>query len=222
MSGRADASYAHADSVRARLTWQLILASVIVLMFVGLRPEGSQAPVTAAVLSTMCADGTTTVELCNVDEQLWDSFLLVGRLALAAERPSGERISAVVTEGRVSVEWYPNSVPLRLGVMGVYSSRERTIWLAPGLRDEPLRARASILGHELAHAAWDIHGMGSGQATVQDCMENEAQAYRWGIIIYEGAIRETREPAPPLGDSDAFLAEQLGRWRRASGGDQCQ
>ncbi|MFN0071995.1 MAG: hypothetical protein ACKVVP_10970 [Chloroflexota bacterium] len=162
----------------------------------------------------------TPEELCNVDGGLKDAFTLAERIAAAANPSSGERLGAVVRERQVRVEWYPDSAPLRAGVMGVYRSGDRIIWMAPGLRNEPLRARASILAHELAHASWDLDALGNGLAPVQACMNNEVRAYRWGLIVYEQAIRETGEPEQPNGESDKYLAEQLDRWRRGSGGSQ--
>jgi hypothetical protein len=157
---------------------------------------------------------------CSVPYDLRDAFSLAERLAVVVESTEGSRMAALAREGHVRVEWYPDSVVPGFNTYGRYLSRTRVIWAAPTLRDEPLRVRATVLVHELAHATWDIDHLGAELAPLEACIENEARAYRWSIRVYAEALRASVEPAPPAGTLDGLLAERLDLWRRLSGGGQ--
>jgi hypothetical protein len=158
--------------------------------------------------------------LCNVDEDLREAFLLVERIVGAEGLPTLSRIAGVVRDGAVSIDWYPNPErsALRRGLIGLYADRDRRVYVPWLLHEEPLRVRASVMAHELDHAAWDVDQRGVGMTPDQSCLDGEIRAYKTGILVYEYTRRVFDEPKAPAGEVDTYLDGELVTWRMLSGG----
>lgn len=157
--------------------------------------------------------------LCNVDEELRDAFLLVERIVGADGLPMLSRVAGVVRDGAVSVDWYPNpdQAALRRGLIGMYSDRDRRVYIPQLLREEPLRVRVSVMAHELDHAAWDVDQRGAGLTPGQDCLDGEIHAYKTGMLVYEFIRRVLDGPSDPSSEVDTYLDGELATWRQLSG-----
>lgn len=170
----------------------------------------------------MCGEPPVPSEsLCNVEEGLHDAYVLVERLVADDGVGIPERVSAVVRDRLVSVEWYPNPDPtsVRAGLMGMYDGASHRVYLPQGLRPEPLRVLAAVMAHELGHAALLFDGVGAGLKPAEACLQNEAEAFKVGMTVYERARGSVDEPAGAEGSVDRHLAEELDLWRRLSGGE---
>jgi hypothetical protein len=170
----------------------------------------------------MCGEPPVPGEsLCNVEEGLQDAYLLIERIVADDGTGVPKRVSAVVRDRLVSVEWYPNPDPtsVRAGLMGMYDGSSHRVYLPQGLRPEPLRVRAAVMAHELGHAALLFDGVGAGLRPAEVCLQNEAEAFKVGIVVYERARHLVDEPGRSEGSVDRHLADELDLWWRLSGGE---
>jgi hypothetical protein len=173
-------------------------------------------------VSEMCGEPPITAEsLCNVDEGLRETFLLIENIVAESDGKIPDGITLVVRDRQVSAEWYPATDPmaLREGLLGIFSEERQEVHLAPSLRVEPQRVWASVLAHELAHSALLRNGTASQQRPADACLEREAQAFKIGVRVFEQAKGRTgdSQPTTPI---DRHLSDELEIWRRASGGAQ--
>jgi hypothetical protein len=169
----------------------------------------------------MCGEPPIAAEsLCNVEAGLQDTYLLVERIAEDAGDALPSRIGALVRDRLVSVEWHPDPDPTSVsaGLVGMYDAATHRVSLRQGLREEPLRVRASVVAHELGHAALHFDGAGAQLRPAEACLQNEAEAFKVGMIVYERARRLDDEPAGGEGSVDRHLAGELDAWWQLSGG----
>ena len=196
--------------------------SLALALVLTLSTAGPWAPMPPRVRE-MCGDPPIAEEnLCNVEDGLRDAYSLVDHIVVADGRDDvPDRVSAVVRDRLVSVEWYPNPDPtsVRTRLMGMYNETSHQVYLPQGLRAEPLRVRAAVMAHELGHAALLFDGVGAGLKPAEACLENEARAYKIGMIVYERARHFVDEPGGPEGSVDRHLADELDLWWRLSGGE---
>jgi hypothetical protein len=196
-------------------------ASLVLALVFTLSTTSPWAPVPPQVRA-MCGEPPIAEEsLCNVEEGLHDAYLLLEHIASDGQDDVPGRVSAVVRDRLVSVEWYPNADPtsVRAGLMGMYNEGTHRILLPQGLRGEPLRVRSSVMAHELGHAALLYDEVAAGLRPAETCLEHEARAYKVGIIVYERARHLIDEPGGAEGSVDRHLADELDLWWRFSGGE---
>lgn len=192
--------------------------------------SGQHTPMPSRVVE-LCGDLPIPVEsLCNVEESLRDSFLLIERI-VAMQRdgappevdaaPLPDSVVLVVRERQISVEWYStaNSTDLRDGLMGLYDENRHQIHLGPALRPEPQRVWASVMAHELGHAALQQEGVGGNLRPAEACLENEARAFKIGMVAYVYATRATSSE-PVVLPVDRHLASEVDLWHQFSGGER--
>ncbi|MFN8632659.1 MAG: hypothetical protein U0893_02305 [Chloroflexota bacterium] len=170
----------------------------------------------------MCGELPVAEEsLCNVHEELRDAYLLVERIVGEEGDDVPDRARAMVRDRLVTVEWLHGADPtsVRAGLAGMYAESSHQVLLPQGLRSEPLRVRASVVAHELGHAALLYDNVSAGLRPAELCLDHEARAYKVGIRAYDRARQLVQEPPGDEGSVDRHLADEMAMWQRLSGGD---
>jgi hypothetical protein len=163
-----------------------------------------------------CASEAPPAEsLCNITNDLRDAYVIAERHATDIDLWGSALIREVVRGGRVGIDWYPESLPIRPGLFALYSPRSHMVYVARSLRDEPVYLKGALLAHELTHTVRDLHGAGAGLPPRGECLANELQAHGVGLTVYERLLREFG-PAEHLGDAGESFQRDLDAWRASS------
>ncbi len=149
--------------------------------------------------------GSTPVpweSLCNVHPDLHAAFLRIEQLPFDYQR---DRISAMVRDRHVTVEWEPfDSGATHLGR---FNLREATVWIPQRITREPTRVKGAIVAHELWHAATEVYqllGPKSQWDPVEYCLEDESGAFINGLAAFSFFADQDGWPRPRTA-LDAYL-----------------
>ena len=171
----------------------------------------------------MCGDQPVRWEsLCNVDPGLRESFLLIEQIGGEPDFLVRNRLSAMIRDRHAAIDWHPNAAlpSIHPGLLGMYDSMTRRVYVPQALKTEPRRVRTAVLAHELAHAIWDADHVGAEMDGALACLSNEALAYKVGILIYARLYFMTGEGDGPQSAHDAELMSHLGAWVQLSAGQR--
>jgi hypothetical protein len=186
-------------------------------------PSGTAHAQTPDRVRAMCGAGPVAWEsLCNVDPGLHDSFILIEQIGGSPDFIVRNRLSAMIRDRHAAIDWHPNEAlpSIHPGLLGLYDSSTRRVYVPRALGQEPLRVKTTILAHELTHAIWDVDDMGAGMDRARACVANEALAYRVGIILYPRLYAISGEGERPRSALDANLMRDVLDWLELSGGQR--
>ena len=149
--------------------------------------------------------------LCNVDGTLRPSYLWLERVDLRGFDGFRDRISGMVRDKKVTVEWSREVPP---GILGAWHSQTRRVLIPAQLQGQPDRVEAAILAHELWHSYNHLTGT-HRPFTIASCLADEREAYMVGQLFYAGVFSLTGENTITSSPLDrTFLLDALA-WIRS-------